>query len=278
MKIWMLSIMTMAMIINTHVVVCDAKEETASDAEVAGMVLIPAGAFEMGRSDGASDERPPHSVYVDAFYIDRHEVTNAEYKKFIDANIEWQKDRIDPRFHDGTYLRLWTANDYPPGKADHPVNYISWYAAMAYAYWAGKRLPTEAEWEKAARGGDIGKSETIDATDANHGRYINDTTPVGAYAPNGYGLYDMLGNVWEWCLDEYDANFYENAPGVPPFSGGSIEDVIHHFRNIKTDRVFRGGCWTDNALFVRVENPDMGIPWYASVFGGFRCVKKVPDK
>ena len=120
-----------------------------------GMVRIPAGAFEMGSTaaEAGSDEQPVHTVYLNAFYMDRYEVTNAEYKKFIDANPEWQKDRIDPRFHDSTYLRLWTASDYPPEKADYPVNYISWYAAMAYTQWTGKRLPTEAEWEKAARGG-----------------------------------------------------------------------------------------------------------------------------
>ncbi len=128
-----------------------------ADEVVPGMVLIPAGEFEMGRADGISDEKPVHTVYVDAFYMDIHEVTNAEYKKFIDANPQWQKDRIARRLHDGTYLRPWSGNDYPPGRGDYPVNYVSWYAAMAYAKWAGKRLPTEAEWEKAARGGLVGK-------------------------------------------------------------------------------------------------------------------------
>ena len=86
----MLSIMTMTTLTNTHVVFCDAdRQETASDTDVAGMVLIPAGEFEMGRREGASDERPPHRVYVDAFYIDRYEVTNAEYKQFVDANPQW---------------------------------------------------------------------------------------------------------------------------------------------------------------------------------------------
>ena len=114
-----------------------------------GMVLIPAGEFEMGSDTGKNNERPVHTVYLDAFYMDMYEVTNAQYKVFIEANPEWQKENIPPAFHDGVYLRLWDGNTYPEGKADHPVIYVSWYAAMAYAEWAGKRLPTEAEWEKA---------------------------------------------------------------------------------------------------------------------------------
>ncbi len=244
-----------------------------------GMVLIPAGEFEMGRADGTTDERPAHTVYVDAFYMDIYEVTNAQYKKFVDANPQWQKDQIARRLHDGTYLRPWSGNDYPPGRGDYPVNYVSWYAAMAYAKWAGKRLPTEAEWEKAARGALVSKAyswgDTIDVTHANHARYINDIVSVGQYAPNGYGLYDMVGNVWEWCLDEYDSDFYVESPRINPFSGGEPTAVIDNFLNSDTPHVFRGGCWSDNGLFVRVDNRDSGIPMYASAFGGFRCVKPV---
>ncbi len=258
------------------------QENSWADEGVDGMVLIPAGEFEMGREDGPSDEHPTHTVYVDAFYMDVYEVTNAEYKAFIDANPQWQKDRIEPRLHDSTYLRLWNGNNYPLDKGDHPVNYVSWYAAMAYAKWAGKRLPTEAEWEKSARGGLVGKGypwgDTINAADANHGRYINDTNPVGQYAPNGYGLYDMAGNVWEWCLDKYDSDFYRASPKRNPFSGGTLTKVINDFINIDTPRVFRGGDWATQGLFVRVDNRDAGIPMYASVFVGFRCVKTVPHK
>ena len=124
------------------------------DPPPAGMVSIPAGEFEMGSNDpeAGNDEQPVHTVSVDAFFMDEHEVTNLEYKKFVLANPRWGKDRIEKRFHNGNYLKHWNANNYPSGKSNHPVVYVSWYAAMAYAGWVEKRLPTEAEWEYAARG------------------------------------------------------------------------------------------------------------------------------
>ena len=215
-----------------------------------GMVLIPAGEFEMGSGDPESDddEQPVHIVYVDAFYMDKYEVTNLEYQQFVLANPRWGKDRIDREFHDGDYLRRWNGNDYPDGKSDHPITSVSWYAAMAYAGWVGKRLPTEAEWEYSARGGLAGKKypggDTIDPGRANYGRNVGDTTAVGKYLPNGYGLYDMAGNVWEWCLDEYNADFYFNSPRENPISGeNSVEEVIKDFTNVTTYRVLRGGSW-----------------------------------
>ena len=115
-----------------------------------GMVMVPAGEFRMGSNIGYNNEKPVHSVYIDAFYMDKHEVTNAQYKAFLDANPKWQKGAIYARtYANGNYLRNWKHNAYPAGKANHPVVWVSWYAAMAYAEWAGKRLPTEAEWEKA---------------------------------------------------------------------------------------------------------------------------------
>lgn len=244
------------------------------------MVPIPAGEFEMGSHIGKNNERPVHTVYVDAFYMDVYEVTNAQYKVFVDANPEWQKENIAEAFHDGVYLRLWNGNAYPDGKADHPVVYVSWYAAVAYAQWAGKRLPTEAEWEKAARGGLVEKmypsGDTIDATRANYARHFNAPIAVGRYPPNGYGLYDMAGNVSEWCLDEYDPDFYATSAPKNPFSNGTREEVIKSFKVIKKkNRVLRGGCWTDNGLFLRVAYRDWGPQHYTSVFRGFRCVKDI---
>ena len=173
------------------------------------MVLIPAGKLEIGS--------------IDTFYIDTHPVTNLEYQQFLVEKPQWQKSHIKDRFHDGDYLKHWDGNNYPEGKANHPVVYVSWFAAMAYALWRGKRLPTEAEWEYAARGGLKRKQypwgNTIDDTKANYDRNVGDTTHVRSYPPNGYGLYDMTGNVWEWCLDVYD-DFFFAMPRKNPRVGG----------------------------------------------------------
>lgn len=269
--------------LSTVLWICGTQYLPYADDTPDGMVLIPAGEFEMGRDTGAANERPVHTVYLDAFYMDTHEVTNAQYKAFIHENPEWQKENIAAEYHDGVYLRLWDGNTYPEGKADHPVIYVSWYAAMAYAEWAEKRLPTEAEWEKAARGGLTGKlypwGDTYEATHVNYGRYHNEPIAVGQYPPNGYGLYDMAGNVSEWCLDEYDPDFYAQSPPKNPFSHGTPEEVIRNFKVVKEkNRILRGGCWSDNGLFLRVAYRDWGPQHYTSVFRGFRCVKDIPLK
>ena len=249
-----------------------------------GMVLIPAGSFEMGNADEAAyaAERPVHTVYLDAFYMDAYEVTNAQFKAFVDANPQWQKDNIADKFHDGRYLDSWSGTDYPAGKADHPVVDVSWYAAMAYAECAGKRLPTEAEWEYAARGGLAGKKypwgDTITPADANYSNNVGGTTPVGQYAANGYGLYDMVGNVWEWCLDKFDFDFYaasENSRN--PIAGGkTIQWLCENFTTIipSRSRVLRGGSWDLVAKFLRVANRFPNPPMSTDMPFGFRCVKR----
>ena len=249
-----------------------------------GMVLIPAGEFQMGSNDvviidGAEGffpaERPVHAVHVDAFYIDKHEVTNAKYKKFILANPEWQKDKIERRFHDDDYLFDWNGNNHPLGKADHPVTDVSWYAAMAYAKWAGKRLPTEAEWEKAARGGlrqqKYPWGNTVDKNKANYGKNVGGTTPVGLYPPNDYGLHDMMGNVWEWCLDKWDPDFYKDSPRNNPISGGPLMDITNNFTKIITQRVIRGGSYVFAAIRARVANRGPEVPLQTTPDIGFRC-------
>ena len=244
-------------------------------------MFIPAGEFEMGSNDtdAEDDEKPRHNVYIDAFHIDRYEVTNAEYKKFVDADPQWQKDRISEKYHDGDYLKHWNGNDYPPDKGKHPVVYVSWYAAMAYAEWCGKRLPTEAEWEKAARGDRYGRDyawgDSLDPDKANYGENIGDTTPVGNYDMNGYGLYDMTGNVWEWCLDEYDSDFYAISPSRNPFAGGTVSGILSNWRDVKSVRVLRGGSWISNAKFVRVSDRTRFTPQITNNARGFRCVKPV---
>ena len=243
------------------------------------MVLIRAGEFQMGRNTGGStDEKPVHTVYVDAFYMDTYEVTNEEYKVFLLANPQWQKGNVEARFHDGNYLRDWRGNTYPAGKDDHPVVNVSWYAAMAYATWAGKRLPTEAEWEKAARGGLVGKTRpwgnTIDTTKANYNRNVGNTTPVQRYDPNPYGLYNMVGNVSEWCLDKGDATFYARSPRSNPFSGGSIANVVKNFTNVSGNRVRRGGSYLDPEAKVRVADRTYTDPTRTHAGIGFRCVRE----
>ncbi len=258
---------------------------TTAPAAPEGMVLIPAGAFQMGSkdADADADEQPVHTVYVDAFYMDQYEVTNAQYQRFVLANPEWQKGRIPDAFHNGKYLRRWEGNNYPVGKGDHPVRYVSWYAAIAYSAWAGKRLPTEAEWEKAARGGKSGLKypwgNTISSARANYGQNVGDTRPVGSYAANGYGLYDMAGNVWEWCLDAYDSDFYFSSPSRNPLSDvntiSNLDLIVNDFTSVKSTRVLRGGGWPHIAQNLRVADRLMRPPTDATTYIGFRCARAV---
>ena len=245
------------------------------------MVLIPAGEFEMGNNGPVehhgpqADETPVHTVYVNAFYIEKYEVTNADFKKFLDANPEWQKGNV--KFQDGDpYLDDWEGNTYPDGQGNHPVK-VNWYAAMAYAVWVGKRLPTEAEWEKAARGGlknqDYPWGNSINPSMANY--EVNPSTvSVGSYAPNKYGLYDMAGNIEEWCLDEYQADFYKNSPDQNPIAGAdSIMDIVKNYKNVKNPRVLRGGDYVFGADSIRVSKRWRLAPEDNKYITGFRCVK-----
>ncbi len=225
------------------------------------MLPIPAGEFQIGNN--SKRKKLAHKVYVDAFYMDKYPVTNAQYKVFIDANPQWRKPlkrnernrtkkmllSILSKYHDGDYLKHWDGNNFPIGKADHPVTHVSWYAAMAYSQWAGKRLPTEAEWEKAGRGGLTGQKypwgNTMDSNMVYCGKNVGETTSVGKYPANNYGLQDIVGNVWEWCLDEYVPNFYSSEPVKNPVAGVStkkeLDLLLSNFLDISTDRVLRGG-------------------------------------
>ena len=250
---------------------------TPPTAEPDGTVLIPAGTFQMGsnNADADADEQPVHTVHLDAFYMDVYEVTNAQFKAFLDANPGVLKP-LKEALGDSGDLSHWNGTDYPAGTADHPVVNVSWYAAATYAEWAGKRLPTEAEWEYAARGGLAGKKypwgDTLTAGDANYDENVGDTTPVGQYATNQYGLYDMAGNVSEWCIDEYDANFYaasDNSQNPVAVAGG-VEET-----QLDSDRVTRGGSWSDSARGLRVADRTQSSPSDANPFTGFRCVRPV---
>ena len=258
------------------------------------MIFIPGGEFLMGsdKENGESDDNMVHSVYVDSFFMDTYPVTNAQFKMFIDTNPQWRKP-TDLYFgnikwntakkkpeHDGDYLKHWHGNNYPDEKANHPVTWVSWYAAVAYAEWIGKRLPTEAEWEKAARGSVSGQKypwgNPIDATMANYNNTIGDTTEVGKYPANGYGLYDMVGNVWEWCLDEYDVGFYLNSPEHNPISGAtSVNLVMNESTDESVLRVLRGGSWLDAPQLLQTAFRYKNNPTRTLGRIGFRCVKTV---
>ena len=217
------------------------------------MILIPAGEFEMGEGKEA------HKVYLDAFYVDRYPVTNAEYQKFVAAT----KHAIPEH---------WSNGRIPTGKENHPVVSVTWQDAVVYARWAGARLPTEAEWEKAASWDDAKKekrgypwSNEFDANKCNTSESrIGDTTPVGKYSPQGdsfYGVSDMAGNVWEWCADWYDETYYKNSPERNPQGPDSGQL-----------RVLRGGSFLDVAYLVRCAFRGRGSPVDGGWYSGFRVV------
>lgn len=206
------------------------------------LVLIPAGEFLMGSEAGFPAERPVHRVFLDAFYLGQCPVTNAQYELFVRETGHRVPYLDDPR----AQLDNWDQDlkTYPLGRAQHPVVLVSWRDAHAYCEWAGGRLPTEAEWEKAARGGLEGKlypwGDEIDPSLANYDNRAG-TTPAGSYPPNGYGLFDMAGNVWEWVADCYDAKYYRESPAHNP--PGPEQGSV---------RVLRGGAWLLFPQFCRV--------------------------
>ena len=270
----------------SYTVKLPAPGEAITSADGRTMVLIPAGEFTMGTNTADPEnwlnEGPAHTVHVDAFYIDRHEVTNANFKIFILAQPEWAKENIPDALHHGFYLAHWQENNQPPlWKAEHPVTHVTWHAAMAYAQWAGKRLPTEAEWEKAARGGLVDKKypwgDTIDATNANHNYRVGDTSATARYAPNGYGLFDIAGNVWEWCLD--GVKDYEGLPPKNPLAGVSgnflsnLDEITTDFTKVDTLRIIRGGSCYSRPEDIRVTIRTAEKPSRSLGSVGFRCVK-----
>ena len=286
-----------------------------------GMKFIPAGDFVMGSDDvhAMPNERPAHRVHVDAFFIDEHDVTNAEFRKFVEATdyvttaqkpVDWEelKKQVPPgtpkpddqKLKPGSLVFTppdhavdlremsnwwtWTSGadwKHPQGpgssiegKDDYPVVQVSWDDAVAYAKWAGKRLPTEAEWEYAARGGSAGTRYYWGDEFKKDGKFMANTftghfpdnntaedgfagtSPVKSFPPNGFGLYDMAGNAWNWTAD-----VYRDAPNARP----------DEFR-----RVIKGGSFLCSASYCERYRPSArrGTPYdTGSAHVGFRCAK-----
>ena len=267
--------------------VCVAVPAVAQTAAVPeNMVLVPAGKFWMGRAfsifrDSGDliprdkmDDRPANNVYLDAFYIDKYEVTNTDYAKFVQATgakAPWH----------------WPQGKIPDGEEKFPANNVSWFEATEYCKWAGKRLPTEAEWEKAARGG-LDRAhyawgdDTIDKVNEQalfspQSALRNTNTPVpatlgrprpnpvGTFDPNGYGLYDTIGNVMEWTSDWYDNNYYPFMPKRNPKG-----PEAGRYRSVRGAGYADGGGHGEEKL---VDYRNFSDPDTRMTTIGFRCAK-----
>jgi serine/threonine-protein kinase len=277
------------------------------EADGAEMVFVPAGEFVMGSEELGDDERPAHWVYLDSFWIDRYEVTNERFARFVAATgyqteaerrgggWVWKgsdgstelttgleevegADWRHPRGPDSGIEPFGHAQD--KGKMDHPVVLVSWNDADAYCRWAEKHLPSEAQWEKAARGPSPPRQARDDAGSGHGRRYAwgdefdsakantseserGDTTPVGSFSPQGdspYDASDMTGNVWEWVADWYSSDYYSQAPLTNP--PGPVTG---------TYKVLRGGSWPFDEVYARTPFRYNVKPEYTYDFVGFRC-------
>jgi len=241
---------------------------TPSPTPTVEMILVPAGEYKMGQGGGFNEaEKPVHIVYLDAFYIDQYEVTNALYKTCVDAGF--CQSPLD--FSSAAHSRYYGNPEFD----NYPVIYIDWDMARTYCEWRGVRLPTEAEWEKAARSTDQRTypwGEGIDLTYANYDglnqRGVGDTTAVGNYEKgrSEYGVYDMAGNVWEWVADWFDKEYYGTlgADTVNPQGPASGEN-----------HVMRGGSWFSTDYYVRSAFRGK-FPASTGNTVGFRCADS-PD-
>lgn len=245
-----------------------------------GMVRITGGTFVMGTDPTRIDpllerfqtrrrelflaEIPARRVRVDPFLMDRTEVTNGEFQRFVTEHQEWSPGRVPPAEQNGDYLKHWIDGTPPASEGDLPVTFVTWMAAVAYCEWQGRRLPTEAEWEFAAGGGDeVAEfpwgNEPPDSTRANwSGAGLGRPAAVGSFAPNAHGLYDMAGNVWEFVDDLWVARGGEGNATASSAAAGDR-------------RVIRGGSYGASAINLRVRYRDSHPANGAAPHVGFRC-------
>lgn len=234
------------------------------------MVIIAGGDFWRGSNDGNRDESPRHQVILSSFAIDIHPVTNEQFSCFLEV-MGGEKDGNHNdiiRLKESRIKRVAGKLSIESGYGKHPVVGVTWYGAVAYARWVGKRLPTEAEWEVAARGkienAPYPTGDEIEKSQANF--FSFDTTPVKSYAPNGYGIFDIAGNVYEWCQDWYGYNSYETALQEPENPKGPLQGVY---------RVLRGGCWKSLKDDLRCSRRHRNNPGTVNGTYGFRCAADV---
>jgi len=229
------------------------------------MVLIPAGEFTMGRTELTPDDkttmrphiflddRPVRKVSLDAYYLDTHEITNQKYAEFLTKN----PGQSAP-YH-------WVGGKFPEGSGTFPVFNVNWESANSYCAWAGKRLPTEAEWERAARSGQDGLDYPWgNKISSQNARYDVRTGPgpVGGFPPNSFGLYDMISNMAEWCSDWFNRTYYEAGENRNP---KGPENGLY--------KVIRGGSWADGPRRITVFFRNWVHPNQRTPNIGFRCAK-----
>jgi formylglycine-generating enzyme required for sulfatase activity len=255
------------------------------------MVFVPAGEFLMGASDDLAfpEEKPQHTVYLDAFWIDQTEVTNSMFAAFLNS---WGNEQeggatwLNDANGEGHLINSVGGWQVESGYESHPVVEVTWFGARAYCQWAGRQLPTEAQWEKAARGtddriypwgnsptsGELGNFADVNSSYEWSDDTIDDgyelTSPVGFYVDGAspYGALDMAGNVWEWVADWYDEAFYQYSPIENP--AGPQNGV---------SRLIRGGSFGSNLTYIRSTNRYWAAPDVTTNSTGFRCLMNVSD-
>jgi ergothioneine biosynthesis protein EgtB len=249
----------------------------ATSGQSSDMITIPSGEFLMGcdRVQAQDNERTTQKIYLDSYQIDTYPVTCREYQRFIekggyDDPNHWSKEGWQWKQKNLIIQPLyWIASEE---RADHPVYGVSWYEASAYAKFIGKRLPTEAEWEKAASWDAAHQQQRLypwgedlpDITRCNYGNPIGQTTPVNSYleGKSAYGCQDMLGNVWEWT-DSWFAPYPDFQPYPYPGYSQVYFDQQH--------RVLRGGSWATGMWGLRNSFRNWYHPWVRQILAGFRC-------